>query len=149
MNCEMCGKDNAEYKAIIEGTELTVCFGCSKHGKVLKKPQMIFKKKEIKRFQKQEKPEIIVKIVVDYGVKIRKARTKKNMTQEEFAKKLNIKESLLTKIENSAFKPSLPLARKLEKLLKIRLIEEVEEKKVEIKKGKKEAVTIGDLIDLE
>lgn len=149
MNCEMCGADNAEYKAIIEGTELTVCFKCSKHGKILRKPEVIFKQKEFTRFKKQEEPEVVEKIIPDYGAKIRKARTRKNMTQEEFAKKLNIKESLLTKIENSAFKPSLPLAQKLEKVLKIRLIEEVEETKIKIKKEETEAVTVGDLIDFE
>jgi putative transcription factor len=149
MNCEMCGADNAEYKAIIEGTELSVCSACSKHGKVLRKPQMIIRQKEFARFKKEEKPEIIEKVISDYGAKIRKARAKKKMTQEEFAKKLNIKESLLTKIENSSFKPSLPLAQKLEKLLKIRLIEEVEEEKLKIKKSETESVTVGDLIDFE
>jgi putative transcription factor len=145
----MCGKDNADYKAIIEGTELSVCSKCSKHGKVLRQPQIVVKKKEFQRFKKEEQPEIVVKIIPDYGSKIRKARTKKNMTQEEFAKKLNIKESLLTKIENSALKPSLPLAQKLEKVLKIRLIEEIEEEKLKIKKSETEAVTVGDLIDFE
>ncbi len=149
MNCEMCGADDAEYKTIIEGTELTVCSKCSKHGKVLHKPQMIIRKKEFARFKKEEKPEIIEKIISEYGTKIRKARTKKKMTQEEFAQKLSIKESLLNKIENSALKPSIPLAQKLEKVLKIRLIEEIEETKLKIKKSETEAVTVGDLIDFE
>ncbi|MBN1644723.1 TIGR00270 family protein [Candidatus Woesearchaeota archaeon] len=150
MNCEMCGKKEAEYKTIVEGTELTVCAKCSAYGKVIRKPQLAIKTKQKEGFKKQEKPEKIEKIVIDYGQKIRKARTKKEMTQEEFAKKLNIKESLLTKIENSVLKPSIPLARKLEKILKIRLVEEIEDnEKVEIKSRKTEAVTIGDLIDLE
>ena len=68
---------------------------------------------------------------------------------EEFAKKLSIKESLLNKIENSSFKPSLPLAQKLENVLKIKLIEEVEETKMKIAKGATESVTVGDLIDFE
>lgn len=144
----MCGKKEAEYKTIIEGTELTVCSTCSRYGKVLQKPKPIAKKRKSIAIEKKEKPEIIKKVISDYGQKIRKARTKKEMTQKEFAKKLNIKESLLQKIENSLFKPSIPLAQKLEKILKIELVEEVEEKKIEIKKGKTERMTIGDLIDL-
>lgn len=144
MNCEMCGRKNAEYKAIIEGTELTVCDKCAKHGKILRKPKPIIKTKQ----EPQKKHEITEKIIPNYSQKIRKARVKNNMTQEEFAKKLNIKESLLHKIENSAFKPSIPLARKLEKNLKINLIEEIEDEKIEIKKEKTEGITIGDLIKL-
>lgn len=146
MNCELCGKTNAEYKAIVEGTELTVCFNCSIYGKIVRKARPVFKKREEQK--KQEKPEIVEKVVNDYGQKIRKARTKKEMTQKEFAKKLNIKESLLHKIENSVFKPSIPLARKLEKNLKIQLIEEVEEEKIDIKTEKTERLTIGDLMGL-
>lgn len=142
----MCGKKGAEQKAIIEGIILTVCNGCSKYGKTLQKPEMRIKKKIFEKIEKQGKPEITEKIVPDYGQKIRKARTKKEMTQEEFAKIINIKESLLTKIENSSFTPSIPLARKLEKLLKIKLVEEIAEEKVEITKRKTDALTIGDLI---
>ncbi|MBD3361495.1 TIGR00270 family protein [Candidatus Woesearchaeota archaeon] len=147
MNCEMCGKEGELFKTIIEGTELIVCSSCAKHGKVLKSLRPIIeKKKEEKKIIKEKKPEITEKLISDYGRKIRKARVKKDMTQEKFARQLNIKESLLTKIENSSFKPSIPLARKLEKLLKIKLVEETAEEKIQITKGETEAVTIGDLI---
>lgn len=149
MNCEMCGKQEASHKAIIEGIELTVCSGCAKYGKILRKPQFFAKKKEVKKTEKEKEPEIIEKIISDYGQKIKKARTQKEMTQEEFARKLNIKESLLHKIENSLFEPSIPLARKLEKMLGIKLVEQTtEQEKVEIKKGKTEGMTVGDLIKL-
>jgi len=147
MNCEMCGKKEAPYKAIIEGTMLTVCKNCAKHGKILQAPKQ--QKPKPKQKETKEKPEITEKVIADYGQKIRQARTKKEMTQEEFAQKINIKESLLNKIENSAFKLSIPLARKLEKTLKIRLVEETEETKgEEIKKQKSQGMTIGDLIKL-
>jgi len=147
MNCEICGKEGYMYKALVEGTELTVCDKCARLGKGAKLIPRISHKKEI---QKQEtittEPETIQSIVQDYGPKIRKARMKLDMTQEEFAKKLNIKESILQKIENSAFEPPVDMAEKLEKILHIRLIEETETEKVTITKEKTDVMTIGDVI---
>jgi len=138
------------YKAVVEDTELTLCEKCSKLGKGAKPIRQLSQKQELKK-QKQEQtyiqePEIIKTIIPEYGQKIRKARTKLEMTQEDFARKINIKESLLQKMENSEFEPPFEIAEKLEKLLHIKLIEEIETEKVTIKKEKTDALTIGDLI---
>lgn len=139
------------YKALVEGTELVVCDKCARLGKGAKLIQQLSpkqeqkKQKEILRLKTQEQ-ETIQAITHDYGQKIRKARMKLDMTQEEFAKKLGIKESVLQKIENSEFEPPIDMAEKLEKALHIRLIEEVEQETVEIKKEKTGVMTIGDVI---
>lgn len=139
------------YKALVEGTELTVCDKCARLGKGAKLiPQLSPRQeqkqqKEVLRLRKKEK-EIIETIAHDYSQKIRKARMRLEMTQEEFAKKLGIKESVLQKIENSEFEPPIDMAEKLEKLLHIKLIEEIEQENVEIKKEKTSAMTIGDII---
>ena len=73
-----------------------------------------------------------------------------SMTQKQFAKHTNLKESIIHKIETGSFEPSLKMARKLEKVLKVKLIEEKEEE-VEIKpksneKPSSEGMTLGDFI---
>lgn len=147
MNCEICGKEGYMYKALVEGTELTVCEKCAKLDKGAKPiPRAILKKEIQKQDTITTKPELLQGITPDYGPRIRKARMKLDMTQEEFAKKLNIKESILQKIENSAFEPPIDMAEKLQKILHIKLIEEIETEKVTITKEKTETMTIGDMM---
>ena len=148
----MCGKEAELYTASIEGVTMSVCERCAKHGKILKKPQPIIKPKP-KRTRPAEPAEkeieLIEAVVDDYAKKIRSARTKAGMTQKEFAQKINEKESLLHKMETGSFKPSIPLAKKLGKMLHIKLVEEREEEKIKMPKTEKSgAVTIGDLIKL-
>lgn len=150
MNCEMCGKETEDlFTAVIEGTNLKVCERCAKHGKIIEKIKPPVLPKKIKKIVQPKEPEIeIVEAVVDdYAKKIRDARSKAGMTQKEFAKKINEKESLLHKMETGAFKPSIPTAKKLQKMLHIKLIEEREEEEIEMPKEKKGgALTIGDIL---
>ena len=150
MNCEMCGKETEDlFTAVIEGTNLKVCERCTKHGKIIEKIKPSVLPKKIKKIvqPKEHEIEIVEAVVDDYAKKIRDARSKAGMTQKEFAKKINEKESLLHKMETGAFKPSIPAAKKLQKMLRIKLIEEREEEEIEMPKEKKgEALTIGDIL---
>jgi len=144
MGCDMCGKEGQLFKALIERTELTVCKKCGDHGKILRKisPPKPAIKKTI-----EAKKEIIETITSDYSKKVRNAREKLGMTQEEFAKKIKEKESVVHKIETGIFEPSIPLAKKLGKILHIKLIETLEEETAPVAKGKSTALTIGDLLN--
>ena len=148
-NCELCGQEKELVQAEIEGIGMFVCRNCARFGQVKESPEVQVKavKKIIKKSTYSEPHlEVTETIAPDYAQKIRKAREKIGLTQEEFAKKINEKESLLHKMETNSFEPSLPLARKLEKLLGIKLIEKIEEKKLILPKGSSEGLTIGDLI---
>lgn len=149
-NCDLCGNETELYLTLIEGTELNVCKKCSKFGKVLKK---IKTEHEIKKEIKEEKEkiklpekEIIQIIVPNYHKLIKTAREKLGLKQEEFAKKINEKINLIHLIETGKFEPNIALARKLEKFLKIKLIEEHEEVRTRKTKTKTDKFTIGDFI---
>ena len=144
----MCGRNSELFLANIEGTELNVCQNCAKYGRIIKKIQQVIKiEKKLKSIEKENKPEIIETIVEDYSQKIRKAREKLGLSYEDFAKKINEKESWLHNIETGKYEPSIKIARKLEKLFGIKLVEESEDKKDKINlKTKKEEFTIGDFI---
>ena len=151
MNCEMCGKEAELYTATIEGTNLKVCERCAGHGKIIAKARPKVVPRKVKKAAKPEQIEVeLVEVVLeDFAKRIRDARTKSGMTQKEFAKKINEKESLLHKMETGSFTPSLPLAKKLEKILRIKLTEQREEEKVVMPKGGKGgALTIGDLLKI-
>ncbi|MBW2995254.1 multiprotein bridging factor aMBF1 [Candidatus Woesearchaeota archaeon] len=148
MQCEMCGKDARLFLAIVENVKMKVCSECAKFGKVLKQEtEPLPEKKRQKILKKTRAKEEIVEIIIpDYSKKIRRAREKLGLDQEEFAKRIALKESVIHKIETGHHKPSIETARKLEKVLNIVLVMEYEEEKKEYKPGETKAFTIGDLI---
>ncbi len=149
----MCGKESNLFRTNIEGTILNVCKDCSKFGKVLSpvvEESIEKKQKPVKGKIAIEKlePEIVETIVANYGELIKNKREKLGIKQEDFAKKINEKVSLIHKIETNQFEPSLKLARKIEKFLKIKLIEQNEIKNEKLNKTETERLTIGDLIGM-
>ncbi|MBI4146103.1 TIGR00270 family protein [Candidatus Woesearchaeota archaeon] len=141
-NCELCGKETQLMTAIVEGTKLNVCQNCGKYGKVLATPRIAKKVETPAATQPSET------IVENYAKLIREAREKQGLTQEEFAKNLNEKESIIHKLENGTYTPPITLARKLEKMLKITLVETEVELTTTSEKRKTGTLTIGDLIQL-
>lgn len=139
--CELCGKTTPLLNAIVEGTQMQVCRDCASFGKILQKPVS-------RAPAKTQKQEIVETIVDEFAKLIREAREKSGVTQKDFALKLNEKESLVQKLENGAIRPSIELARKLEKLLKIKLVETEKDETEEYQSKKSGPLTIGDLIKI-
>lgn len=159
MMCAMCGKDAPLVLAEIEGTELKVCGSCSKFGKVIRRLPPEKTARDIKKEQKKQEPgasappilsekEVVEIVVKECGAIIRAKREKMGLKQKEFAKMVNEKESLIQNIETGRFIPSLGLAKKLEKFLKVRLIEEYEDSGYSTQKQKDEGLTLGDLVEI-
>jgi len=144
MRCEMCGKKGDSVSAIVEGVILKVCDNCAKYGDVIR----VRPKDDIKREKKIEEPEIVELIVDDYSNKIKSAREKLKLKQEDLAKEIAEKESVIHALESGKMKPSLVLAKKLERFLDIKLIQDYEEKKGGKIDFKDKDVTIGDLLKI-
>ena len=147
-NCDMCGKQESLLKALIESVEMNVCRGCASFGKVLSTPAFFGRARGQMNAAKPRVPEVVEGIVEEYALKIKQAREKRKLTQEEFAKMLNVHESLLRHIEAGKQKPAFDLARKLEKQLDIVLVEKVAEEETEEKQQRspKGPMTIGDML---
>jgi len=151
MMCEMCGQEKLHlYKAIVEGSLLSVCEKCKNFGDVIsvEKPKIKEEKKEKKpepKFVDEEKQEVVVD---DYAEKIKEAREKMELTQEKLAQSIAEKESVINKIESKQMVPPMNVVKKLEQFLRIKLIEEFDPNKKPVKDFsiKDETVTIGDLI---
>ena len=116
--CEICGEKPAEVKARIESSVLQVCSHCAGLGRVICKVE-----------QPKPKPVLLAKdtfaeevLTEDYAVKIRAARNLAKMTQEEFATKLNVNLAVL-KAAESGKRLDLQTAKKIERALKIKLVE--------------------------
>ncbi|MFH1210026.1 MAG: multiprotein bridging factor aMBF1 [archaeon] len=148
MNCEMCGRESELKSAIIEGVTLKVCDNCSRFGKVLetRKEYKEYKEDKSKKSFFNKEPKIFEEVVEDFSLRIKKAREDLNLKQEELALKINEKESIIHHLETGKLRPSLELARKIERFFNIKLIEKREEEKklsIDFKSGD---LTIGDLL---
>ncbi|MEA3514784.1 MAG: multiprotein bridging factor aMBF1 [Nanoarchaeota archaeon] len=151
-NCDMCGKESELFIIEIEDTRMNVCSSCAGFGKKIRRinPEI----KTHKQKQKQQKveaaekePEIIQMIVLDYPKIIKKKREQMGMKQKEFARHISEKESLVHSMEVGKFKPSMKIAAKLEHMLNIKLIEDVEETTSEhAKTDRGKGLTLGDFI---
>jgi putative transcription factor len=160
VSCDMCGKKIEKgIKARIESTDMSVCENCAKYGVVLgnigssksSNSNNSFQNKPYKK--KVIREEVEEDIISNYGKIVKTAREKLNLKQEELAKKINERESLIHQIESEHLKPSIATAKKLEKFFGIKLIQIVnnsDDKNVnqqdDEKKQSKE-LTFGDLIE--
>tara|TARA_Y100000310_G_scaffold342188_1_gene444202 strand:- start:615 stop:1061 length:447 start_codon:yes stop_codon:yes gene_type:complete len=144
-NCDMCGKEGELIDAVVEGAMLKVCFSCKDHGNVIPVVKPNFVKSKVIEQAEEE-----IEVVVDnYSELVKKAREKKGLKQEELAKDVGEKESVIHQIESGGLKPTFKIANKLEAYLNISLIERA--KKVDVKKKKNidfsdKSLTIGDLL---
>lgn len=147
INCDLCGRVEENLKRVlIESVELNVCSACSKFGKVIGSVKKLAHKEPIKKIEdKEEKIELLVE---DYAGIIKKKRESMGLTQKDFASKINEKETTIHKIETGTLEPSLQLARKLEKLLGVKLVEGYSEKHEAFKQKKYEMFTLGDFIKI-
>ncbi len=146
MNCEMCGAETSLVTAVVEGVELKVCKNCASFGQVLKKPSKLKVTKK-KIIPKKPQKELVEMIVDNYSKIIREKREKMGLKQKEFAKFLAERESLIHKMESGSYKPSIELAKKLEKQLGVTLVIEKEFEPQNLKADKK-TYTIGDMIKI-
>ena len=148
--CEMCGKEGDLVDAIVEGAVMNICLGCSNHGSVITINQPVVERKRT-MIREDEEIGAMEVIVEDYADKIKKARERKTITQEDLAKSIAEKESVIHQLESGKLKPNFKLAHKLEVFLGVNLVDKVEtklrkEKNIDFKDTN---VTIGDIVTRE
>ncbi len=154
MNCELCGKPAGRTKKVlVEGSTLQVCERCAKHGEEVFSSKGGAKKEDIlARINKRRdqpysstRQESEKELALDYPEKISNARIERGMTQEELAKTVMEKKSVIAKVEHGDLYPSDELTKKLESALEIDLFEVIAEV-APIKSNEGGAITIGDLL---
>ncbi len=86
--------------------------------------------------------------VEDLGNVVRKAREARFLTREQLAEMVGEKVSTIRRIENNELKPSFELARKLEKVLKVKLLVEATDEVFErvVTRAQRKGLTIGDVL---
>ncbi|MEM0350628.1 MAG: multiprotein bridging factor aMBF1 [Archaeoglobaceae archaeon] len=147
MNCEICGKEIRPpgYRIIVEGTELRVCASCRKYGtESVPTVKPDFRKIVLRKRKPQKKVELEEELVENFNVIIRVEREKRGWSQEQLAKKIQEKESVIKKIENAEITPEPKIIEKLEKLFGIKLRESPES--IRVTKPSQFVPTFGDIV---
>ena len=156
MECEICGKEiiGKPITIQIDGTNMKVCKSCSKYGKIQREPTKSYnnrpnqrnRKRYSKPYSSPRKTETNYELVEDYGKLIREKREQKKWSREDLGKKINEKVSVISKIETEHMKPDTKLAKKLERLLKIELLEDINDAMEDNYKSRiMQGSTIGDI----
>jgi len=152
MRCEICGKKLVEepLKTKIDGSIMFTCKECSKFGKIQReapkpqRPGVPRSSRVTKRIQRPREP--TEEVVENYRDIVRQAREKKEWSREELAEKIYEKASVVGRIESGKMVPDLKLAKKIEKLLNVILIEKIEDNtRDEMGQSKIKGSTIGDI----
>jgi uncharacterized protein (TIGR00270 family) len=147
----MCGRNDHLVKAVIAGSFLNVCKKCSNHGQVIEDKKVEITINRLNTAYTRHHEEELEEIVPNYSELLKKAREHKGLTQEQVARDIAEKESVVHKLEIGHAKPSVKLAKKLEQYFRIKLIETEQDevpkqRKLDFKEGN---LTIGDLINVD
>jgi len=168
--CEMCGQDSPMAKRVfLEGSLLMLCPKCAHFGKsteaaVADGDAVDIPVEKAPPVQKSipapytgrgkggmgpgdylDPGETV--LVEDFHKRIFDARNKLGWTQEELARKINERKSIIAKLESKDIKPNDELRRKLEKALNIVLMEKVGPPGLNIREEKR-ALTLGDMVKM-
>ncbi|EMA39226.1 multiprotein bridging factor aMBF1 [Halococcus hamelinensis] len=146
VQCEMCGTETSSPKTVkIEGAELDVCGDCADFGTEVEQQSTSGTSTKYSTDssgssdaggsgstassggsgggRRRDMFDDMDEIVQDYDEQIRTARESAGLSQEELAKELNEKASLIRKLERGASLPSDSVQTKLERRLEITLTE--------------------------
>ena len=140
-SCDMCGKQGGLVTAEVEGVDMNVCPNCSQYGTVKRRADYVHVPQ--KRIHKEQP----FRVTANYASLLRQVREKQGLSQEDFARFLQEKESIVAKWEQGRMQPSVDVARRLEKILGVSLVVEDVEQLVEREKNVRgDVLTLGDFM---
>ncbi len=163
MECEVCGRQiyGRGRKTVIEGAELLVCPECAKltpspRKHEPEKPRILEKRSQpatrptLARRPSQTSMSEDLVLAEDYGRWIRNGREKLGLTHEELSRKIGEKISVLQKLETGKITPDLALAKKLENMLRIKILVPTPKIQVgeEMLVNKPASLTLGEIVVL-
>lgn len=146
-SCELCGNDSDNLtKVKIEGAKLKACDMCKDMGEEVETKSKSSKPKKTKKKSRTSKRKKSNKVLVnDYGTRVKEAREEEQISISELADSMNVKSSVLKKIEREEFRPEKTLAESLSKRLDIVLYTNPEAYDVDESSTDDRDATLGDV----
>jgi putative transcription factor len=151
--CEVCGREIAgkPIEAEVDGVQMYLCASCFEKlrssGRARPVRYTLRPPRAPAPARRRGRPvREIYDLVDDYAERIRAAREERGWTTAALAQRLRISESMLRKIESGKVKPSIDLARRIEKVLRIKLLEPVVDEESYYGEDEYDYVTLGDIV---
>jgi putative transcription factor len=168
--CEMCGSEQPSLTTVkVEGAELQLCDDCKEFGTEVRTESSSDASTKYSTSssggsdsgssgsagssasggstrRRRDMFDTMDEIVADYDQRIREARESRSLSQEELAKSLNEKASLIRKLERGDMLPSDDVRSELEAELGISLIEGQEADDTEWSSDSSTTTTLGDVV---
>jgi putative transcription factor len=159
MQCEICGAYIYRGKKVkVEGSIITTCDKCAHYGEFVNEVKSYdltpkIQEEIVPKKEEFEIESIEEELIENFPKIIREVREKKGMKQEDLARKINEPASLIHRIESGKFEPNENIAKKIEKVLQIKLLKNESEtsRDSEIKTeggftSVEEELTLGDVV---
>lgn len=173
VQCEMCGTETGAPKTVkIEGAELEVCADCADFGTEVRTEETSSTSTKYSTSsssssssgsgsgssstssssssgggRRRDMFDDMDEVVPDYDERIRSARESRGLSQEDLAKELNEKASLIRKLEHGDMLPTDSVQSKLERELDISLTEGGDDGDAEWESsGSAGTTTLGDVV---
>jgi putative transcription factor len=171
VQCEMCGTEtNSPTTIKVEGAELDVCDSCTDFGTEVETQQTSSTSTKYStssssgsggskstsssggggggQRRRRDMFDEMDEVAQDYNQRIRNAREARGLSQEDLAKQLNEKASLIRKLEHGDSLPSDQVQKKLERALEIDLTESGTDEDTEWEGGSSTgSYTLGDVVE--
>ena len=167
--CEMCGAERASLTTTkVEGAELQLCDDCKDFGTEVRTSESGSSSSKYSTTSSSGKSsggssgtsgsssssprrrrdmfDDMDEIAADYDSIIREARESRGLSQEDLAKTLNEKASLIRKLERGSMLPSDAVRKKLERELSVSLVEGASDEDEEWSSDASTTTTLGDVV---
>ena len=172
--CEMCGSEQSSLTTVkVEGAELQLCDDCKEFGTEVRTESSSSGSTKYSTSssggssgsggstgsgaggsggggssrRRRDMFDDMDEIVADYDQRIRKARESRGLSQEDLAKELNEKASLIRKLERGDVLPSDGVRKKLESTFDISLTEGADVEDTEWSGSSSGSMTLGDVVE--
>lgn len=140
-------------RVIIEGAKVVVCHRCAKLGKPYveplprragkRPPAGQYSSRSLRPVFRQDPDEF--EVVESFGARIREAREKMGLTQQDLATRVKERLSIIQKTESEKIVPDMRLCRELEHFLRIVLLTPRAEVPMSTKMTAPSSPTLGDI----
>ena len=169
--CEMCGAESSSLTTTkVEGAELELCDSCTDFGTEVRTESSSSSSTKYSTSsssssssspssssssdgsssggsrRRRDMFDDMEELAADYDDRIRSAREERGLSQEDLAKELNEKASLIRKLERGDILPSDEVQTKLERKLDISLSEGASDEDAEWSGGSSTTTTLGDVV---
>jgi len=139
--CPSCYSRVVRSDVAKEIKEVTAAKGSPKSARASSKPELRSREREL--FEEYE-------VVPDYAERVKQARERLGLTQKALADLVKESENTIKRIESGRLVPTIPLARKLEEVLSIKLLEPIVDSLAAALPSptKMRELTLGDIVSI-